>query len=135
MSNFMKVLLIQPGTPARTVVMPKDQNAVRSFLGGHLRLEKYWNDGTAFLFNGKPPGNDNPPNRLIAEGRRVIGMTAGDLIIVRYKDDGSFDSLPEDLLKMYKKKFFVPDLFMKTGEGMYTVLSGELGKPPVAPEE
>lgn len=127
----MKVLLVKPGEYAREAEIGSNLEAMQAAVGGWIEEYMPFEDDVALVCNeeGKMHGLDL--NRAIySEDGQIMDIIAGDFFVCYAPiESENFQSLPDDLMEKYEKKFRFPEQFFRDEEGMkavrFTPESGE----------
>lgn len=110
----ISVLLIQPKQKPRVVEIPNTLEAMQKLVGGNIEEYMPFNDGVALVCNEEGKMMGLPPNRAIyANGsKQVSDVIIGNFFLVRSNLEAEkYESLPQDLMKEYAKKFKYPERF------------------------
>ena len=119
----MKVLLVKPGEYAREAEIGNNLESMQQTVGGWIEEYMPFEDEVALVCNeeGKMHGLDL--NRAIySENGEIMDIIAGDFFVCYAPiESESFQSLPDNLMDKYEKKFRFPEQFFRDEEGIKAV--------------
>lgn len=119
----MKVLLVKPGEYAREAEIGNNLESMQQTVGGWIEEYMPFEDEVALVCNeeGKMHGLDL--NRAIySENGEIMDIIAGDFFVCYAPiESENFQSLPNDLMAKYEKKFKYPEQFFRSEEGIKAV--------------
>ena len=119
----MKVLLVKPGEYAREAEIGNNLESMQQTVGGWIEEYMPFEDEVALVCNeeGKMHGLDL--NRAIySENGEIMDIIAGDFFVCYAPiESENFQSLPNDLMTKYEKKFKYPEQFFRSEDGIKAV--------------
>ena len=119
----MKVLLVKPGEYAREAEIGSSLEDMQQAVGGWIEEYMPFDDDVALVCNeeGKMHGLDL--NRAIySDDGQIMDIIAGDFFVCYAPiESENFQSLPNDLMSKYEKKFRYPEQFFRSEEGIKAV--------------
>ena len=118
----MRVLLVEPMKHPRAVDIPHTLEAMQELVGGYITASYYWSDPVALVADDDGLSKtDRLMNRVIDEYSAI----RGNFFICGISTD-NFADLPDDLMEKYRKRFWQPELFLPTEDGLLVLrLDGE----------
>lgn len=128
MKELIQAVLVEPGQPARRVLIENDRDGIRSLIGGMgLSISHPWDDEVALLCHAYNWSHD-PMNRVIIKNDNSFhSMVSGKFLLVKHDVEGmDFESLPKELVRKYLLKFSVPDTFNYLDNGLLEVNHHEI---------
>ena len=121
--NKLTVLLVPVGKTPRVVRIDDELEAMQDLVGGYIEEYMPFEDEVALVCNeeGKMHGLDL--NRAIySENGEIMDIIAGDFFVCYAPiESENFQSLPNDLMAKYEKKFKYPEQFFRSEEGIKAV--------------
>lgn len=120
----INVLLCRAGRRAEMIEMEDSLEAMQKLVGGLIEEYMPFEDDVALVCNDEGKMRGMPLNRAIeGEDGKILDVIAGDFFICYAPIESErFLSLPPELEKKYKEKFYWPEqIFMKNGEGLKAV--------------
>lgn len=119
----MKVLLVKPGEYAREAEIGSRLEDMQHAVGGWIEEYMPFDDDVALVCNeeGKLHGLDL--NRAIySDDGQIMDIIAGDFFVCYAPiESESFQSLPDNLMDKYEKKFRFPEQFFRDEKGIKAV--------------
>ena len=105
MPNPITILRIAPGKKPETITIPHTLESLQAQVGGDIEAHYPYEDLVAIVCHGEGRIIGLPMNRYIGgEDNYMEDIICGTFLIVGLSED-NFDSLPQDLLEKYMKKF------------------------------
>lgn len=110
----MTVLLIEPGKMPRHMEIDGSLARMQQVVGGYIQAIYPFEDPVALICNEEGKLLGLPPNRALRDEKgQIYDMVAGTFFLCAAPSGSdSFQSLSEELLKLYKKHFLRPELFV-----------------------
>lgn len=113
----MKVLLVEPGKHPRVVDIEHTLEEMYRILECDTITATYpWEDYVALVCDDEGLFKDNPWNRVVDKYTTI----RGNFFICGLSED-DFSDLPDDLMKKYMRKFWIPQAFIPTSQGMIVI--------------
>lgn len=118
-----KVLLVKPGEYARATEIGSDLESMQAAVGGWIEEYMPFEDDVALVCNEEGKMNGLDLNRAIySEDGQMMDIIAGDFFVCYAPiESESFQSLPDNLMDKYEKKFRFPEQFFRDEEGIKAV--------------
>lgn len=119
----MRVLLVKPGEYARATEIGSDLESMQAAVGGWIEEYMPFEDDVALVCNEEGKMNGLDLNRAIySEDGQMMDIIAGDFFVCYAPiESESFQSLPDNLMDKYEKKFRFPEQFFRSEEGIKAV--------------
>ena len=119
----MKVLLVKPGEYARATEIGSDLESMQAAVGGWIEEYMPFEDDVALVCNEEGKMNGLDLNRAIySEDGQMMDIIAGDFFVCYAPiESESFQSLPDNLMDKYEKKFRYPEQFFRSEDGIKAV--------------
>ncbi len=115
--STLTVLLVEPEKKPRVVTIPHTLEEMQKLVGGHIEcIQPFTDDEVALISNEEGKLLGLPLNRAIfwKDSTEPFDIIAGTFFIVGAPSDSEeFESLPEDKLETYAKRFAHPECFFK----------------------
>ncbi len=109
----MKVLIVEPGRYPREAKISSDLESMQGIVGGLMQAVYPWEDRAALVCNDEGKLMGLPLNRSLED----YDIIAGTLFICGLGRD-DFAGLTQEQMAHYAKKFWLPELFFKTPNGL-----------------
>lgn len=123
MNKNIAVLILEPMKHARLAVIDNTFEELKRIVNGNIdMLNPFENDNVCLICNrdGKLTGEEY--NRAIKDDKgKVLDIISGTFILSGATEDGDLISLTERQLTEYRKKFYLPEKFIKSTEGILAV--------------
>lgn len=121
MAEEIRVLLVEPMQRPRLVTIPHTLEEMQKLVGGHIECVYPWEDKVGLVCGDEAKLNGDPANRLLED----YDIICGPFFICGLGDE-DFISISDELAEKYRQKFFYPEIFFKTDEG---VVCFKIGSP------
>lgn len=110
-----RVLLVEPGKRPRTVDLPDTLEAMQQAVGGLIQAIYPFEEPVALVCNDKGKLLGLPLNRgLRTENGTLYDIVCGTFFLCATPPDSdSFESLSEEQLVRYEKRFHSPEVFLR----------------------
>ena len=116
------VLVIEPKKAPRVVDLDGSLETYQKTVGGYIEAVYPFDDPVALIVNEEGKLNGLPLNRALRdEDGDCYDIVAGTFLVVGLSDD-DFTTLSPDQLVKYAVHFAVPEHFVKTSTGGFTVI-------------
>lgn len=117
-----KVVLVEPGKPARVEEMELTLSAMQKTVGGLIQAIYPWADKVALVCNDDGKILEMPMNRALEDGEgRIYDIVCGTFFICGLSED-NFAGLTETQTDLYLKKFRNPQKFIRGADSKLTVV-------------
>ena len=115
--STLTVLLVEPEKKPRVVTIPHTLEEMQKLVGGYIESIQPFTDGeVALIANEEGKLQGLPLNRFIfwKDSTEPFDIIAGTFFLVGAPADSEeFESLPEDKIETYAKRFAHPECFFK----------------------
>ena len=113
--ELLRVLLVEPGKRPRTVELPDTLEAMQRAVGGLIQAVYPFEEPVALVCNDEGKLLGLPLNRgLRAEDGTLYDIVCGTFFLCAAPPDSdSFESLSEEQLARYEKRFHSPEVFLR----------------------
>lgn len=118
----MRVIVVEPAKEPVVREIDSGLTSMQSIVGGYIEAIYPFNDPVAVVVNEEGKLEGLPWNRVLVDGDKPVDVLVGTLFICGLGDDG-FDSLSDDLVEKYMKKFSIDGLCMLTNKGFIPCVS------------
>lgn len=124
MEELIRVLLVEPGQPARPIFIEKTLAMISYLVGEPYETVPWGKNALVFQKALAEIGNDEyPMNRvIIGRDRKPVNIISGTFLIC----GPNGGSLPEKETKEYLQKFRIPDKFEKMPDGTLNIYHNEI---------
>lgn len=119
--RYFSPILVEPGLPARVVVIEDSAEGIRAILGGDWEHTFPFVDSVFMLYRSEAAYHDLPRNRALIRNKQPYDLVRGPFLLCSNEGE-NFTSLPPELMKKYLLKYKVPDLFIPSPFGHGTML-------------
>lgn len=117
----MKVIMVNPGEYAAKVEIGNDLKDMQAAVGGYIQAIYPFDDPVAIVCNEEGKVNNMPFNRVLYnEDLEPYDVICGPFFICGLTED-NFGDIPEELVKDYLYKFYLPERIYPTGSGILTL--------------
>ena len=113
--ELLRVLLVEPGTRPRTLELPHTLEAMQQVVGGLIQAIYPFEEPVALVCNDEGKLLGLPLNRgLRTEEGTLYDIVCGTFFLCAAPPDSdSFESLSEEQLARYEKRFHSPEVFLR----------------------
>lgn len=112
----MKVLIVEPGKHPREADIPRGLESLQKVVGGYIQAIYPFDDPVALVCDEEGLFKETEWNRFICEGCAIKGT-----FFICGLGAEDFTDLPENLLQKYMKRFYEPELFVRTTHGIQVI--------------
>lgn len=121
--NTMKVLLIRPMERPQEMEIEDSLSEMQRLVGGYIQEIMPFEDDVALVCNEEGKFMGLPLNRAIRDERgQIADIIAGDFFLCRAPiESENFESLSEEQVEKYKKRFQNPERFLKSGNEIVVI--------------
>lgn len=112
----MKILVFEPHKRPRRQDIPNTLENLQGIVGGYIQAIYPWEDSVAVVCDEEGLLKGYELNRYIAPGVVI----AGTFLICGLGEE-EFDDLPDELADKYEKLLYHPQVFMRTGKGIFAI--------------
>ena len=121
----MRILLIEPDKIPRPCNTPDTLEAMQDIVGGPIQAIYPFDEPVALVCNEEAKLESLPPNRALRdEGGNVYDIVCGTFFLCYTPPDSeNFESLTEEQMERYTKRFQRPEIFLR--------VNGEIMAVPV----
>lgn len=112
----MRVIVVEPAKEPVVKEIGRDLASMQKVVGGLIQAIYPFDDMVAVVVNEEGKLEGLPWNRVLVDGEKPVDVLVGTLFICGLSD-GDFDSLSDDLVEKYMKKFSIDGLCMLTNKG------------------
>ena len=119
----IKVILVKPNEMSEVVEIDPSLESMQNIVGGLIQELMPFEDEVAIICNEEGKITYLPANRAIrAENGEIMDIIAGTFFMA-YAPIGSenYQSMPDDLIKKYDRRFKMPELFFETARGFQAI--------------
>lgn len=127
MKEMIRVLLIEPRRHPRLVEAEHTLENLQTMAGGHIAATYPWDDLVAVVFDDDGKFKGSEPNRMLED----YDLLAGRFFICGLSSD-DFASISDELALKYAEKFWMPEAFLRTPEGLIVVRNDDGTEPDKA---
>ncbi len=125
MNDMIRVLLIEPHKHPRLVEFEYTLENLQAMVGGNIAARFSRPDPVAIVFDDDGKFKEgNEPNRMLEDYDILVGR-----FFICGIDTDDFASIPDDLALKYAEKFWMPEAFMRSREGLIVFQDGNSTKP------
>lgn len=108
----MKVIIVEPHKKARVEDIGRELEDLQQIVGGYIEAIYPFDDPVALVCNDEGKMNGSELNRALYDGRgQVYDIICGTFFICGLGLE-DFDSLTDDMVKKYMKRFGKPEDFL-----------------------
>lgn len=128
--DTISVLLFEVGKYPRTVEIERGLHGLQETVGGDIEQFSPFSDGAVIICDEEGKLKGKPLNRAIydEDSGEMIDIMAGDFLIVYAPSTSeNYESLPPELDRKYKLKFYYPQTFLR--------INGEIKAIPYRPKK
>lgn len=105
----IRALLVEPGKPAREIIISKELEDLQEVIGGHIEFAYYFHDSVVLICDEEGKIKGLPLNRAIyGDDGQLKDAIAGTFIICKDGEE-DIESLSKELMAKYKEKFARPE--------------------------
>ena len=121
--NKMKILLIRPMEVPKQMEVEDSLEEMQRLVGGYIQEIMPFEDDVALVCNDEGKFMGLPLNRTIRDERgNLADIIAGDFFLCRAPvESENFESLSEEQVKKYEKRFHNPERFLKSGNEIVVI--------------
>ena len=121
----MRILLIEPNRPPRLCNTVDELEAMQHIVGGPIQAIYLFDEPVALVCNEEAKLEGLPPNRALRdEDGNVYDIICGTFFLCSAPPDSeSFESLTDEQMEWYTKRFQRPEIFLR--------VNGEIVAVPV----
>lgn len=125
--SMLHVLVVEPGKFPELRSIPHTLQAMQALVGGPIQAVYPFEEPVALICNEEGKLEGLPPNRgLWDEDGTLYDVVCGTFFLCAAPPDGdSFESLGEEQLARYEKRFHSPEVFLRL-DGQLLCLPEEL---------
>ena len=118
----MRILLVEPGKKPRAEEIAQDLKTMQKTVGGYIEVIEPFEDGGIIVCNEEAKINGMALNRALytEDGQEIIDILAGTFFICQ-AGDIHFESLEDDLMRTYRKRFQNPEVFISLNGKMIAI--------------
>lgn len=114
----MKVLMIEPGKLPREIEIDDRLHSLQKAVGGLIEAQYPYDDPVAIICNEEGKIAGLPLNRTIYdENGEIMDIVAGTFLITGLGKENFVDLSPQ-LMTKYTDRFYFPEMFFQTAEGI-----------------
>lgn len=108
--NNMRIVVVKPGMPAYEAVIGDSLEEMQEVVGGLIEVADILDDDVAIICNEEGKLIGLPPNRVLEDtDGQIMDILYGTFFLVSAPmDSDTFESLSDELVKKYLKKYQVP---------------------------
>ena len=119
----MKVVIVEPNEEAKIIEIEKTLDKMQELVGGYIEMGMHFEDDAVIIGNEEGKINGMPMNRVIKDkDGKVIDLVCGPFFICYAPfESESFLSLSDEMAEKYKEMFKVPEMFVKTENGIAVI--------------
>lgn len=114
--NNMKVLIVEPDKYAREAEIDPSLKSMQSIVGGSIEAVYPWQEKVCAVCNDEGKLDGLPLNRALEDYDAI----AGTFFICGLGAEDFTDLTPAQM-KKYKEKFYQPEMFLRTPEGVFAI--------------
>ena len=128
--NTLSVLKIAPGQYPQQVEIDNDLKALQQAVGGSIGASyPFADDPVAIVYNDNAKLMGLPPNRALwDEDGLMYDVIAGTFLVVGLGEE-DFAELPQDLIRKFRERFWVPEAFVSMFGQMAVIQMDDGTKP------
>lgn len=117
----MKVLIVEPKTKPYVKEIESNLKELQQIVGGRIEVLYPFNDKACIICNEEGKIHGLEPNRgLFNSSGDLYDIIAGKFIIAGLSDD-NFDSLTDEQIEKYSKKYNRGEVFVKFGDEILAI--------------
>lgn len=121
--NKMKILFIRPMEVPKEMEIEDSLEEMQRLVGGYIQEIMPFEDDVALVCNDEGKFMGLPLNRAIRDERgQLADIIAGNFFLCRAPvESENFESLSEEQVKKYEKRFHNPERFLKAGNEIVVI--------------
>lgn len=105
-----KIVVVEPMKPAYEAIIGDSLEDMQKVVGGLIEVAEIFEDDVAIICNEEGKLINLPPNRVLENEKGQVRDILYGTFFLTYApaDRDNFESLPEELIKKYLKKYQMP---------------------------
>ncbi|MDO4170600.1 MAG: DUF5688 family protein [Lachnospiraceae bacterium] len=117
----LNVLLVKPEKRPQQIKIDDSLETLQKVVGGNIQVICPFEDPVGLITNEEGKIEHLPLNRsLKKDNGQMQDIISGDFLVVGLTKD-RFESLSQDMMQKYEKRFHEPEVFIKMGKGMMAI--------------
>ncbi len=113
----IRILLIEPGKHPRLVEVEHTNDRFNALVDGWYSATYPWEDLVALIFDDDGKCREGPlPNRMLEDYDLLVGP-----VFICGLGEEEFISISDELALKYAEKFWMPEAFLRIGDGLLVI--------------
>ena len=120
-TDTMRVVLLEPGKPARITDLDRSLEGMQKVVGGYIEACYPFEEEVCIICNEEGKITGLPLNRAVYnDEKEMIDIIAGTAFVCSIGEE-HFESLTQEQAQKYRKQFLHPEVFVRTSQGIKAI--------------